>query len=49
MRHSLFTFTDVELSGLVYTRFICTFIEARSVGVDGLVALYLVREVLVYV
>ena len=32
-----------------YTGFICTFIEARSVGVDGLVALYLVREVLVYV
>ena len=48
MRHNLFTPIDVALDELVYTRFICRFIDARNVGVYGLVALYLAREVFVY-
>ena len=49
MRHNLCTPIDVALDELVYTRFICRVIDARDVGVDGLVALYLAREVFVYV
>ena len=50
LRHSLCTPIDVALNELVYTRFICRIIDSRDIGVDGLlVALYLAREVFVYV